>query len=255
MSQALPVYVVIPALDEAGPLPHVLADLASISATTELAEIIVVDNGSRDATARVARDAGATVLEEPERGYGAACLCGIEHVSKALAQQVAGDAIVVFLDADHSDYVEDLESLVAPIERGEVDFVVGSRLLFAEAREAVPLPSRVGNWFATRVIGFLHATWFSDLGPFRAIRYSALESLEMSDRTWGWTVEMQLRACASGMGIREVPVRYRARHSGRSKISGSLWGGMRAGAKILWILGRHLIGSWLRPPRATGSRP
>jgi glycosyltransferase involved in cell wall biosynthesis len=235
----LPIYVVIPALDEEESLPLVLADLAALP--LELSDVVVVDNASRDRTAEVARELGATVLFEGQRGYGAACLRAIEYIVKRVAPAAASDAIVVFLDADYSDYPEELVALVEPILAGEADFVLGSRLLYPEARRAVPLPSRVGNWIASTILYGLHRVRFTDLGPFRAITLSALGGIHMRDRTWGWTVEMQLRACQRGLRIREVPVRYRARHAGNSKISGSLSGGIRAGVKILWVLARHIV--------------
>ena len=245
----LPIYVVIPALDEEESLPLVLADLKALP--RDLAEVVVVDNGSHDRTAAIAREAGATVLFEARRGYGAACLRAVAALTETTRRRGLDDAVVVFLDADHSDYPEDLERLVEPILSGRADFVMGSRLIDPEARAAVPLPSRVGNWFASSVLHALHGVRFTDLGPFRAISLSALMALSMRDRTWGWTVEMQMRACQLGLAIHEVPVRYRARHAGRSKISGSLWGGVRAGAKILWVLGRHLCISLAHPPGRT----
>lgn len=250
MEHELPVFVVMPALDEEASLPLVLRDLRS--QPVEIAETVVVDNGSRDATARVAREGGATLLCEPARGYGAACLRGIAHVEKRAAQALAGDAVVVFLDADHSDHPEDLPGLVEPVLRGDVELVLGSRLVFPEARGAVPLPSRVGNALASAVMRWRYGARFTDLGPFRAIRLSALQRLGMRDRTWGWTVEMQLRACREGLAVREVPVRYRARHAGCSKISGSLWGGLRAALKILAVLARHGV---LAPRRRIALAP
>lgn len=236
-----PIYVVIPALDEEASLPRVLSDLQALE--RDLAEIIVVDNGSRDRTPDVARAGGATLLYEAERGYGAACQQALQRVGKARAARKEADAIVVFLDADYSDYPEDLESLVEPILHGEADFVVGSRLIYSSARKAVPLPSRVGNLIASAVLYWLHGVRFTDLGPFRAIRLSALDSLEMQDRTWGWTVEMQLRAGQLDLAVCEVPVRYRPRHAGHSKISGSLRGAALAALRILWVLARHSLAS------------
>jgi glycosyltransferase involved in cell wall biosynthesis len=231
--------VVIPALDEEDSLPLVIGGLRA--ADVPVAEIVVVDNGSRDRTAEVARRAGATVLHEPRRGYGSACLRALEHVESRLACGDAAeraDPVIVFLDADHSDYPEDLGSLLDPIARDEADFVVGSRLVLREARAAVPLPSQVGNAIATAVMRWRYGVHFTDLGPFRAIRHGALRRLRMRDRTWGWTVEMQLRACQERLRMREVPVRYRLRSAGRSKISGSLVGAARAAVKILVVLGR-----------------
>jgi glycosyltransferase involved in cell wall biosynthesis len=233
----LPIFVVMPALDEEDSLPLVLASLAALAPdVATIREIIVVDNGSRDRTAAIALDCGATLLREEERGYGAACLRAIDHIAKAPEIVHGGDAIIVFIDADYSDYPEDMEKLVQPIAQGHCDFVLGSRLIYPEAAKAVPLPSRFGNGVATIILNLLFGQRFSDLGPFRAIRYSALTGLAMRDRNWGWTIEMQVRACRRGLRILEVPVRYRSRHAGESKISGSLLGGIKAGAKILWIL-------------------
>jgi len=235
----LPIYVVIPALDEEDSLPLVLSDLQELS--TRIREIVVVDNGSADRTAELARSAGATVLHEARRGYGAACLRALAYISASTSPEIQREAVVAFIDADHSDYPEDLESLIAPIREHRADFTMGSRLVYPEARSAVPLPSRIGNAIASTTMRVLYGVRFTDLGPFRAISFAALGQLEMRDRTWGWTVEMQLRACRAGLVIREIPVRYRARHAGRSKISGSLWGGVRAGVRILWVLGRHVL--------------
>jgi glycosyltransferase involved in cell wall biosynthesis len=234
-----PIFVLIPALDEEESLPLVLDDLRA--SPQALAQIVVVDNGSRDRTAEVAREGGAVVLREARRGYGAACLRALEHVDEVVARSKDSDAIVVFLDADYSDHPEDLPALVQPILAGDVDFTLGSRLVLPDARAAVPFPSRVGNRIASLVLWALYGERFTDLGPFRAISLSALKRLGMRDRSWGWTVEMQLRACQRGLAILEIPVRYRARHAGRSKISGSLWGGARAAVKILWVLARHVL--------------
>ncbi len=234
-----PVIVVIPALDEEESLPHVLADLAA--QPVPIHEVLVVDNGSQDGTPRVAAEAGATVLREPRRGYGAACLRALGHVARAPIVRAGRDPWIVFLDGDHSDHPEDLPALLAPLARGEARLVIGSRLRREDARAAVPLPSRLGNALACGVLRWLYGVRFTDLGPFRAIPWSALEGLGMEDRTWGWTLEMQIRACRAGLTTTEVPVRYRTRHGGASKISGSLVGGLRAAARILWVLGRHVL--------------
>lgn len=234
-----PIYVVIPALDEEASLPHVLSDLNALA--LDLAEVIVVDNGSLDRTPEVARAGGANLLYEPQRGYGAACQLALLQVAKSQAPRTETDAIVVFLDADYSDYPEDLERLVEPILNETADFVLGSRLVYANSRTAVPLPSRVGNFIASTILYFLYGVRFTDLGPFRAIRLSALDAIDMQDQTWGWTVEMQLRACQLGLSIREVPVRYRPRYAGRSKISGSLKGAALAAVRILWVLVQHSL--------------
>ena len=188
----------------------------------------MVDNGSTDATPRLAREGGALVLREDRRGYGQACLTGLAH----LAQDPPD--IVVFLDGDHSDFTEDLPALLAPIQSGRADLVIGDRTALARPGALLP-QQRFGNALATTLIHWQTGTRFRDMGPFRAIRWSALEELEMSDPTWGWNVEMQLRSLGRGLRVCEVPVRYRPR-VGDSKISGSLRGSLRAGARILWAV-------------------
>lgn len=234
-----PLFVVIPALDEEACLPLVLADLQAQALPIEA--VVVADNGSRDRTPEVARAAGATVVREPVRGYGAACQTALEEIERRVAAQGLDDAVVAFLDADYSDYPADLARLVDPITRGEADLVIGSRLRDPGSRAAVPFPSRLGNAFATGVIRLLYGTRFTDLGPFRAVRLSALRAITMRDRSWGWTLEMQVRACQEGLRAREVPVRYRPRRAGESKISGSLVGGARAACRILWLLSGYLL--------------
>ena len=221
--------VIIPALNEEIALPRVLADLPQ----TLIAEVVVVDNGSSDQTAAVARAKGATVLSEPRRGYGWACLAAIAYL-KAKAPD-----IVVFLDADYSDYPDELPAVIAPIVTGAYDLVIGSRTKGkAEAGALLP-QARFGNALATQLIRWLYGFTYSDLGPFRAVRFSALLELGMADRTYGWTVEMQIKAVRRGLRITEVPVRYRKRASGESKVSGTLKGTVLAGAKILWTVFRY----------------
>lgn len=214
------VWAIIPALDEEASLPLVLADLSGL-----VQGVIVVDNGSTDRTAAVAASAGATVVREPRRGYGSACLAGIA----ALPPRAE---VVAFLDADYSDYPQDLEAVVAPLERGEADLVIGSRVLGTREPGALLPQARFGNWLATRCILLFFGRRFTDLGPLRAIRREALDRLGMRDRDYGWTVEMQVRAARDGLRTCEVPVRYR-RRVGRSKITGTLRGSVRAGWKIL----------------------
>lgn len=212
--------VVIPVLDEEESLPHVLAELPR-----DLVDrVVVVDNGSRDRSAEVARAAGAHVVHEPRRGYGAACLRGI--------QETEGFDVVVFLDGDHSDHPEDLRDLLAPLAAGRADLVIGTRMARPESRRALLPQARFGNRLATLLMRWRFGVRCSDLGPFRAIRREALLGLGMRDRDFGWTVEMQLRAHLNGLRVVEVPVRYR-RRIGRSKITGTVSGTVRAGYKIL----------------------
>jgi glycosyltransferase involved in cell wall biosynthesis len=222
--------IIIPALDEEAAIGLVLAEIPR--ALVE--EIIVVDNGSRDRTAEIARSMGATVLHEPERGYGAACLRGIDHAS-------ARDYdVLAFLDADHSDHPDELPLILEPIFRGDADLVVGSRLRGHREPGALPPHAAFGNWLSTSLIRLFWTTRFTDLGPFRAITATALRQLRMRDRNYGWTVEMQARAARLGLRCVEVPVSYRHR-VGRSKVSGTIKGSVKAGAKILWTIGRELF--------------
>ncbi len=202
-------------------MPLVLADIPSDIVDT----IFVVDNGSTDRSAEVAREAGAIVVEEPRRGYGSACLAGIA---------AAGDDfdVLVFLDGDYSDHPEELALVVAPIFDGTADFVVGSRMLRKESRRALLPQSRFGNWLAAVLMRLLFGIRCSDLGPFRAITRDALRRLGMQDRDFGWTVEMQVRAKLAGLRVTEIPVSYRPR-VGESKITGTLSGTLRASYKIL----------------------
>lgn len=261
------IVIVIPALNEAEALPLVLADIPR----ENLACIVVADNGSTDATAQLARAGGAHVVSEVRRGYGEACLAALaavtevgrdDHpVERAPMAPLAEEDIVVFLDADHSDYPEDLPSVVAPILAGEADFVVGSRLLGGATMRALPPQAWFGNRLACSLMFLLFGARHTDLGPFRAITVGALKHLEMNDRNFGWTIEMQLKAKLSALRTVEVPVRYRER-VGQSKITGTVSGTLCAGYKILgWILGWR-IKLWFtgrgipRYPRSsrTGSR-
>lgn len=228
-----PIAVIIPALDEEKSIGHVLQAIPRRIAKL----VIVVDNGSSDRTARVARANGAQVFRERHKGYGAACLAGIA----ALPRDVE---IVVFLDADYSDHPEEMDKLVEPILRNDADFVVGSRMVYAAARVSLAPQQRWGNWLATTLIRFLFGQRYTDLGPFRAISRTALESLQMSDRGYGWTVEMQIKAIRAGLRILEVPVQYRQRRLGKSKISGTLAGTMSAGSKILCTVFRFAAAEW-----------
>jgi glycosyltransferase involved in cell wall biosynthesis len=221
------VAVVIPALNEADAIGHVVRDIPEW-----VDRIIVADNGSSDATAERAAAAGATVVKEPEPGYGAACLAGIAAAGKT--------DIIVFLDGDYSDYADEMATLVDPIASGACEFVIGSRVLGAREKGSLTLQQRFGNWLATTLIERIWGTRYTDLGPFRAIDADKLELLGMADRNFGWTVEMQIRAIEEGLHIKEVPVSYRCR-IGISKVSGTIRGTVLAGYKILYVIGRQAI--------------
>jgi len=190
--------------------------------------IIVVNNNSTDQTARVASEAGATVLYEKRQGYGYACLEGIRWAND---QNPPAD-IIVFMDGDHSDYPEELDALIAPILSGNADLVIGSRALGNREKGSMTIPQVFGNWLATRMIRVIYRFQFSDLGPFRAIRRESLNQLGMVDRTYGWTVEMQVKALKQKMRCAEVAVNYRQR-IGVSKVSGTVKGTVMAGYKII----------------------
>lgn len=222
MINPLRVDAIIPALDEAESLGRVLDLLPS----PPVRRVIVADNGSTDSTSRIARDHGATPVFEPRRGYGAACLKGIE----ALAHDPPD--VVLFLDADLSDDPTEAGTLLGPILEGRADLVIGSRTQGVREPGALTSHARFGNWLATRLLKALYGVRYTDLGPFRAIRYDSLRKLGMADRDFGWTIEMQVKAARLGLRHVEVPVRYR-RRVGRSKISGTLGGSLRAGLKIL----------------------
>ena len=233
------VIVIIPALNEEKSLPLVLRDLPTVG------KVIVVDNGSTDATARVATDAGAIVVSEPARGYGAACLRGLAEIEQLVAAGERPPSIVAFLDGDYSDYPERLPDLVTPIVEDRADFVLGSRMLGQREPGAMPPQSVFGNWLACLLMRTLFGTRYTDLGPFRAIRYESLKRLKMTDRNFGWTVEMQIKATRAGLRIEEVQVPYR-RRIGQSKISGTFLGSMKAGYKILYLIGKY---GWQQRPR------
>ncbi|RMG15678.1 MAG: glycosyltransferase family 2 protein [Planctomycetota bacterium] len=223
--------VVIPALDEAAAIGKVLDALPR----AHVRWIVVADNGSRDATAREAARRGAWVVYEPRRGYGAACLRALQACRRLPG---GPPEVVCFLDADFSDYPEELPAVVGPVLAGEADLVVGSRAILPEARRALLPQARYGNALAVRLIRLLWGAVYTDLGPFRAVRWEALERVGMVDRGFGWTVELQVKAARRGLRCREVPVRYRAR-IGTSKITGTLRGTVQAGAKILYSIARY----------------
>jgi glycosyltransferase involved in cell wall biosynthesis len=218
--------VIIPAYNEEGSIANVVNDIPDT-----VNEIIVISNNSTDNTEENALKAGATVLQESRRGYGYACLKGMEHI----ANQTEQTDIVVFLDGDYSDYPEQLTELVAPIIENDIDFVIGSRV--KELREPGSMtPQQVfGNWLATFLMKLFFGATYTDLGPFRAIKYDKLIQLQMEDKTYGWTVEMQLKAIKQKFSYLEISMKYRNR-IGVSKVSGTIKGSILAGIKILgWI--------------------
>ena len=220
------VNVIIPALNESAAISKVIGDIPDF-----VQEIIVVDNGSTDTTAEMAKNAGATVLHESKKGYGYACLKGLDYL-KNLDQKTD---IVVFLDGDYSDYPEQMSDVIAPITDNNMDFVLGSRKRNLSEKGAMQPQQRFGNWLATRLMTLFFNSKFTDLGPFRAIKYEVLNSLDMRDQTYGWTVEMQLKILKQKFTYCEIPVKYRNR-IGVSKVSGTLKGTIFAGVKILsWI--------------------
>lgn len=223
--------VVIPAFNEEDSLPRVLRDIPR----PPVGRIVVVDNNSTDRTAEVADTGGATVVFEKRAGYGSACLRGLDYL-----RHHEPPGLVVFLDADYSDHPEELPQVVAPILGGEVDLVIGSRTLGEREPGALLPQALAGNLVACLLIRLLYRHRYTDLGPFRAIRWQALEMLEMSDPDFGWTAEMQVKALHRGLRVTEVPVSYR-RRIGASKITGTLRGTLMAGYKILWTVLRY---SW-----------
>ncbi|MDA9803525.1 glycosyltransferase family 2 protein [Flavobacteriaceae bacterium] len=219
--------VIIPAYNEEKSIAKVIQDLPSI-----VDEIVVVSNNSSDETIDVAKKAGATVLTEKRRGYGYACLKGISYIK---SQSIKPD-IIVFLDGDYSDYPNELNKLIAPITNEDFDFVLGARSKKLREKGSMTIPQIFGNWLATSLMAFFFNSKFTDLGPFRAIKYNKLIDLNMKDKTYGWTVEMQLKAIKRNYLYKEIHMKYRNR-IGISKVSGTLKGTIFAGIKILyWIV-------------------
>lgn len=218
--------VIIPAYNEADSIPHVIKDILDI-----VDEIIVVSNNSTDDTEANAKNAGATVLVEKRKGYGYACLKGMDYIS----EQIKKPDIVVFLDGDYSDYPEELTKIVKPIIEKDIDFVIGARVKELREVGSMTVPQIFGNWLATSLMKLFFRSTFTDLGPFRAIKYDKLIALQMEDKTYGWTVEMQLKVLKKKYSYKEIPVNYRNR-IGVSKVSGTVKGAIFAGIKILtWI--------------------
>lgn len=225
MTNKSSIAVIIPAFNEQQSIDKVIAEIPAMVST-----IVVVNNGSTDRTAEVAQQAGAEVLYEPKKGYGFACLKGLAHLAKTPPD------IVVFLDGDYSDYPEELELLTQPIVAGRVDFVLGARHLAGREKGALTPQQIFGNALACSLMRWLYGSRFTDLGPFRAIRWTRLQQLQMKDKTYGWTVEMQLKILKHQISYLEIPVRYKKR-IGQSKVSGTVKGTIFAGIKIIgWIL-------------------
>jgi glycosyltransferase involved in cell wall biosynthesis len=222
------VAVIIPAYNEAPSIAKVVNAIP----LEILATVIVVNNGSTDATVEEAERAGATVLDESRKGYGWACLKGIEYAKNF------GADVVVFMDGDFSDYPSEMSLLLDPIVGGKMDFVLGSRVLGERERGSLTPQQVFGNWLATRMIRVFYGVRFSDLGPFRAIRLDVLNSLSMSDKTYGWTIEMQIKAAKKNLRFCEIPVSYRKR-IGVSKVSGTVKGTVLAGIKIIWAVFKY----------------
>ncbi len=227
--QAPKIDVIIPAYNEQASIAKVIEDIPK----DWVREIIVCNNNSTDNTDAVAREAGATVLLQPKKGYGSACLKGMEYIAKKRIEDLPD--IVVFLDGDYSDHPEELPLLIEPIMEDGVDLVIGSRAA-GEMERGAMMPQQIfGNWLATSLIRWLYKYEFTDLGPFRAIRYSSLIDIEMADPDFGWTVEMQVKAAKHKLKCKEIPVTYRQR-IGVSKVSGTFKGTLLAGHKILWTI-------------------
>ncbi|NUM66068.1 glycosyltransferase family 2 protein [candidate division KSB1 bacterium] len=224
------VAVVIPACNEERAIGKVVAAIPQ----PPVSAIIVANNNSSDHTAAVARAAGAQVVEEPQAGYGAACLTGVNA-----AAQLGAD-LIVFLDGDYSDYPEEIPALIAPIVAGEADMIVGSRVLGQRERGSLTPQQRFGGWLACQLMKLFWGARYTDLGPFRAIAMPALKRLNMQDRDYGWTVEMQIKAARAGLRVQEMPVRYRKR-IGVSKVSGTVKGVVLASYKILWTIFKYAL--------------
>ncbi|CAL2090150.1 Glycosyltransferase, family GT2 [Tenacibaculum sp. 190524A02b] len=223
---SLLIKVIIPAYNEEGSIANVIKDIPTV-----VDEVIVVSNNSTDNTELNAKNAGATVLVEKRKGYGYACLKGMDYI----ANQSLKPHIVVFLDGDYSDYPEQLTEIIAPILNNNIDFVIGARVKRLREQGSMTPQQIFGNWLATFLMKLFFGAKFTDLGPFRAIKYEKLLNLNMEDKTYGWTVEMQLKALKQKLTYMEIPVKYRNR-IGVSKVSGTVKGSILAGVKILsWI--------------------
>ncbi len=225
------VYLIIPAYNEEKSIAKVILDVPKNLVT----EIIVGNNNSKDNTAINAKNAGATVVDAPTPGYGNACLKGIHY----LKDKAVADDIIVFMDGDYSDYPEEISKIIAPIHNNMADLVIGSRALGNKEKGSMTAPQVFGNWLATRLIKLFYKVKFTDLGPFRAISWGNLMKVDMQDKTYGWTVEMQIKAAKLNLRCIEVPVTYRKR-IGVSKVSGTIKGVILAGYKIMWMIFKNL---------------
>ncbi len=224
------IYVIIPAFNESKSIGKVIADIPDI-----VAEIIVVDNASTDNTGYLARENGATVLRENRKGYGYSCLKGMDYISNKARQ----NDIIVFLDGDYSDFPAEIELLIYPIMSSGFDMVIGSRVLGDRQKGSMLFQQIAGNWLATSLIKLFYKAHFTDLGPFRAITWNALQQINMKDKTFGWTVEMQVKAAKLKLKFTEIPVSYRKR-IGVSKVSGTIKGTIMAGYKILLTIFKNI---------------
>ena len=220
--------VIIPVLNEEQSIGKVIAEIPGY-----VDQLIVADNGSTDNTAAAARDAGAVVVFESNRGYGSACLRGMRELNSQ-------SDIVVFLDGDYSDYPEEMSLLLDQIVYKDYSMVIGSRMLYERSKKFLTPVARFGNWLATRLIKLIWSYSFSDLGPFRAVTSQALQKMHMEDKNFGWTVEMQIKAAKLKIPSTEIPVSYRQR-IGYSKISGTITGSVKAGSKILYLIVREMF--------------
>lgn len=231
MSTNPDIRVVIPAFNEQNAVGLVIEEIPK----DLVSEVVVVDNGSTDNTFQVAKEKGATALSETRRGYGQACLKGLDHIHKSSTPP----DIVVFIDGDHSDYPEEMTKLVEPIIHEDVDMVIGSRALGQKEKGAMTPQQVFGNWLATTLMRWFYGTSYTDLGPFRAIKYDRLVAMGMKDTNYGWTVEMQLKAAKRKMKTVDIPVNYRVR-IGKSKVSGTVKGTVMAGYKIITTIFKYL---------------
>jgi glycosyltransferase involved in cell wall biosynthesis len=224
------VYVIIPAFNESQSIGKVIDDIPDL-----VSEIIVVDNASTDNTGTIAKEKGAIVLRENRKGYGYSCLRGINYIKEKADKK----DVIVFLDGDYSDYPGEIELLVSPIISSDVDLVIGSRVLGQRQKGSMLFQQIAGNWLATTLIKLFYNAHFTDLGPFRAITWDALELIDMKDKTFGWTVEMQVKAAKLNLKFIEIPVSYRKR-IGVSKVSGTIKGTILAGYKILLTIFKNI---------------